>query len=432
MAAFVTAIGGVIRFGVAPDGRRVGTQIGANTLENLANDIKRNTDPPQFPSTTFDGPESSAVVIVTVQQSPIKPVWAFGRPFQRVGRTNQVLSREETRRLTEQTTGHTWDSLPCPGFGTDQISRSVIEDFLRRAEQEAGTTTEMVLENLKLHSSTGLTNAAPLLFGIDPQRFHVEAMVKCARFLGVTSVDFLDERTFYGTVFGQWDEAIAFVARNTRRAIVITGKPEHDVVPEYPAGAVREALTNAICRRNYAETGTVQVRIYDDRLEVWNPATLPYDLTVDALYLEHPSRPHNPLLAAAFHRARLIEHWGTGTLRIVRECEARGMTRPEFLCSMGMFIVRFRPGSTKDGATLIPVPDFSQLSERQQKAMEYVLEHGSITGRQFEQIAGLSRTQSRRDLAALVAGRWLMRIGANKASRYVLIPFSQQHPHGEA
>jgi predicted HTH transcriptional regulator len=99
---------------------------------------------------------------------------------------------------------------------------------------------------------------------------------------------------------------------------------------------------------------------------------------------------------------------------------------------MGMFIVRFRPGSTKDGATLIPVPDFSQLSERQQKAMEYVLEHGSITGRQFEQIAGLSRTQSRRDLAALVAGRWLMRIGANKASRYVLIPFSQQHPHGEA
>src|SRR6266516_2253524 len=88
VAAFATAAGGTVRIGIHADGRRAGVQLGRNTLENLANDIKRNTDPPQFPSIDMEGPEESAVLRVTVAESPIKPVWAYGRPFRRVGRTN--------------------------------------------------------------------------------------------------------------------------------------------------------------------------------------------------------------------------------------------------------------------------------------------------------------------------------------------------------
>ena len=64
--------------------------------------------------------------------------------------------------------------------------------------------------------------------------------------------------------------------------------------------------------------GSVQVRVYDDRLEVWNPGTLPPTLAIEELYREHDSVPRNPLLAQVFYRARLIEHWGTGTLRMIR------------------------------------------------------------------------------------------------------------------
>lgn len=99
LAAFATASGGVVHFGIYLDGRRIGIQLGKNTLENLANDIKRNTDPPVFPSIQVDGDETSAIVHVSVEESPIKPVWAFGKPYKRVGRTNQSLSRDETQRL---------------------------------------------------------------------------------------------------------------------------------------------------------------------------------------------------------------------------------------------------------------------------------------------------------------------------------------------
>src|SRR5439155_23419091 len=137
--------------------------------------------------------------------------------------------------------------------------------------------------------------------------------------------------------------------------------------------AVREAVTNGVCHRDYAAAGTVQLRIYDDRLEVWNPGTLPSGLTVDQLYHEHSSHPRNRLLALAFYRARLIEHWGTGTLRMVRECEAAGLPRPEFTTTVRTFIVRFRKGESK--AEPAPLAD---LTERQRRAVEYVRARGRI------------------------------------------------------
>jgi len=168
VAAFATANGGVVRIGIGPKGDLVGVQVGQTTLENLANQIKSNTEPPQYPSLTMEGSEDSAVLVVTVPESPVKPVWAFGRPFKRVGRTNQRLSREEAQRLVEATTGRTWDALPCPGLRMEDLDRETVESFLYRAGQSAGTTTESVLGNLRLVAGEGLCNAAALLFARCP------------------------------------------------------------------------------------------------------------------------------------------------------------------------------------------------------------------------------------------------------------------------
>jgi ATP-dependent DNA helicase RecG len=179
---------------------------------------------------------------------------------------------------------------------------------------------------------------------------------------------------------------------------------------------VREAITNAICHRDYTITGTVQVRIYDDRLEVWNPGMLPHGLTIDELYREHPSRPRNPRLALAMHRARLIEHWGTGTLRIVEACESRGMPKPEFVCEMGSFIVRF----TKPEIAETQVDDI-RLTPRQRAALDYVRDHGSITTGEYGKLLSLSRRQALKDLASMVDCGVLERTGAGRSARYVAI-----------
>src|SRR5215216_3822192 len=114
-------------------------------------------------------------------------------------------------------------------------------------------------QNVENKLSLGeLPYAAALLFHARPQRFLPMAQTQCARFDGTASVRFLDEQTFDGDVIFQIESAIAFVRRNTRRELRITGAAAHEVIPEYPDEAVREAITNAVCHRDYTVHATVQ------------------------------------------------------------------------------------------------------------------------------------------------------------------------------
>ncbi len=414
LAAFATARGGTVHFGVGADGKRIGIQLGKNTLENFANDVKRHTDPPVFPSIQIEGAEASAVVHVSVEESPIKPVWAFGKPYKRVGRTNQSLTREETQRLVEVTTGRTWDALPCAGLREEHLSRPAIEGFLKRSSQDISTPTETVIENLRLRLSDGsLCNAAALLFAENLERHIIGAYVKCGRFRGDSPVDFLDELAAEGNLFEQLDQALAFVARNTRQAIKITGQPQREIVPEYPDAAIREAITNAICHRDYAAGGHVQIRIFESGLEVWNPGRLPQDLSVEALYASHHSHPRNRIVAAAFYRARLIEHWGTGTLRIIKACEERSMAKPEFRAVEGGFAVNF-------SSKAVDKSEITQLTARQRKTLDYARNRGGITSAEYQKLFDVKERQAQKDLTAMVTANLLFVEGRGPSTRYVV------------
>jgi len=416
MAAFATTKGGIVRIGIGPKGENVGVQLGKGTLEDLSNKIKQNTDPPQYPSITVEGPEESAIIMIRVEESPIKPVWAFGRPLKRVGRTNQHLSREEAQRLVEATTGRTWDALPSESFHLKEVSKEYIRDFQKRVGQSQ-IPVQPLLKNLSLMTNDGKPcNGVVLLFGKNPQQFFPEAQVKCARFAGTTSVRFLDEMTIEGNLFSQMENALKFVARNTQREIRITGKPERETIPEYPEAAIREAVTNAICHRDYSAVGTIQVRIYEDRLEVWNPGTLPPSLTIESLYREHPSLPRNPKIALAFYRARLIEHWGTGTLRMAEACDRLGV-KLEFLSESGFFMVRL----VKPEIRISP-PIEQKLNDRQRKALDYASKHGQITNRDYQKLCDISRRQALKDLNGLVKKGLLIKDGEGRAVRYVMSP----------
>jgi ATP-dependent DNA helicase RecG len=341
LAAFATAHGGTVRFGIDPDGRRVGVMLGQNTLENLANDIKLNTDPPLFPSITVEGEESAAVVLVCTEESAVKPVRAFGKPYKRVGRTNQVLSHEESHRLIEVTTGHTWDGLPCAGLKPEDLSRSAIDAFLQVARQPVDTPTDHVLENLRLRLADGrLCNAAALLFADTPGRFLMGGQVQCGLYADDLDVNLLDEQILDAPLIGMLTAATAFVARHTRKTDRGTGTPpteplqneplQSEEMTTYPEEAVREAIINALIHRDYGSAGRTRVCLYPERLEIWNPAILPYDIPVEGLYRRHPSRPRNRKLADAFLRAGLITQWGMGTMRMQEACAVRGLPAPRY------------------------------------------------------------------------------------------------------
>ena len=184
---------------------------------------------------------------------------------------------------------------------------------------------------------------------------------------------------------------------------------------EYPLEALREAIVNATCHRDYRDSGNVQVRIFDDRVEVWSPGLLPEGITISDLYRTHNSRPRNHRIARAFFLIRYIEQWGTGTLRMIELCRAAGLPEPEYAEMSGAVVVTFRKAKLTKRYHEGP-----EQIERQKRAIEYVRQQGRITTQGYAQFFNVSIRTARRDLTALVDKGVFHRAGKSKASYFEL------------
>ena len=245
-----------------------------------------------------------------------------------------------------------FDAAVCPDATMDDLSLEKIRSFMgvaRRARAfplPEDTAPEQVLEHLHLLNRGRPTHAAILLFGTAPQRFLISSEIKCAHFHGTEvrkPIPFY--QVYKGTAFELVDLAVDFVLSKIDLAV---GTREHStqapVAYEMPIEVVREAIVNAVAHRDYTSNGSVQVMLFSDRLEVWNPGTLPPSLTLEKLRHPHGSVPGNPLLAEPLYLTKYIERMGTGTGDMIMRCRNAGLPEPEFALTDGFVItVRRKP-----------------------------------------------------------------------------------------
>ena len=242
-----------------------------------------------------------------------------------------------------------FDAAPCKDAAFEDLDRDRVTWFIgtaHRARQfplAEDAPPDALLEHLNLLNRGRLTNAAVLLFGRTPQRFLIASEVKCAHFHGTRVAKPIPSHQVYkGTVFELVDHAVDFVL--SKIALSVGTRAETVQAPvayEIPKEVVTEAIVNAVAHRDYTSAGSVQVMLFADRLEVWNPGGLPPPLTLDKLRVPHESLPGNPLLARAMYLVKYIEQMGTGTLDMIARCVAAGLREPEFEAA-GMFVTRIR------------------------------------------------------------------------------------------
>jgi len=197
---------------------------------------------------------------------------------------------------------------------------------------------------------------------------------------------------------------------------IITGKPTRDEKWEYPLAAVREALINAVCHREYDAAGSTQVRLYDDRLEIWNPGALPISLTPARLLQKHPSVPRNRLIANSLFYAGFIESWGSGTLRIAELAKEAGLEIPEFVSSPGEFEIVLRK-HILTASTL----EKMGLNQRQVEAVLYTLEAGRMSNREYQDRWSVSKPTATRELSELVTKELLIKHGRTGKSTFYTV-----------
>lgn len=307
-----------------------------------------------------------------------------------------------------------FDTSACERATLKDISRKRIEWFLGVARRERGfplkanTATQSLLTHLNLLDRGKPTNAAMLLFGAKPQSFHRTAETKCIHCHGTAyRRPFASLQVYGGDLFEQADQATDFVLGKINRAVgTRAAGNQAPVTYELPPDAVAEAIVNAIAHRDYHSNASVEVRLFADRLEVWNPGGLPGSLTLESLRHDHASIPNNPLIAEPLYLTRYIERVGSGTQTMIELCREAGLPEPDFALRTGSFVITL----WRDWLTAEALAGFA-LNERQLQAVAFVKAHGRISHAEYQQLTHAIKKTTTRDLNDLTAKGIVRRVG---------------------
>ena len=422
ICAFLNHKGGVVYFGVGDDGGVIGLQVSDKTLRKISQQIHSRIKPEFNPEIKEVKEKGKSIIQVKVPEGSNKPYFLNGIAYRKVGSEKRIIPPDELKRIILEQKKTRWDERICEGAGLKDIDKEKVRQFMIKANAERNLNIDPkiplkeALEKLDLFSKNKIKNAAILLFGRNPQKFFSQVETRCGRFKGTKPLEFIDMKVFGGTIINQVNAAEDFVLRHINKAAwVEKGEVERKERWEYPPDAVREAIVNAICHRDYEVSSNVQVRIFDDRVEIWGCGSLLPPLTVEELKKKHKSILRNRLIGDCFFLMKYIEEWGTGTNKIVEWCLDHGLPEPLFEVVAGDLVVTLRKEITEEFLRE------SGLSERQIKAVSYVREKGKITNREYQDLFNISKRTASADLSDLVEKKVLKKIGRGKRGlKYVL------------
>lgn len=250
-----------------------------------------------------------------------------------------------------------FDAAAHPVATYEDIDPERVRTFINRAKEKRNFPLtfadgmEKIFSGIHVLTDDGrLTNSALLLFAKDPQRFFRTSEVRCAQFYG-TKVEkpIRNYQVFAGSLFEMIDKAVGFVmSRIDARVGTRDHSTDAPVDYELPESAVAEAIANAVAHRDYTSNASVQVMLFRDRVEIWNPGRLPDGFTIQKLREMHSSEPTNPVIAHPLFLAGYIEHLGTGTTDLIAACEQYGLQTPEFHQAEEFRTVIFRKAKVSD------------------------------------------------------------------------------------
>jgi len=421
VCAYANTNGGKIIVGISKKGKIVGT---TQKEEEKATNIMENCKPPIKFRMKWGQRDGKNILIIDIPRSDRIHTWK-GIAYKRSGSSSTPMDAQEIIELGRKRGDIRFDEEICKEARITDIDDGKVKWFLQTARIKRGfplgedIQVRDALYHLNLMKDDKITNAAILLFGRNPQRFHLQAEAKCIHFHGAEiEKPFESYQIYKSNIFDQVGNAVGFVLdRLIKPVIPVPGKVATERPYEIPEFVIREAIVNAIAHRNYYSTGGVQVMVFSDRIEIWNPGGLPPGLTIDVLKKPHPSLPRNKLIAECFHLSRYIEKAGSGIIEMVKQCKEKGLPEPEFEEKMGCFVTTiWRYVITAEYLEGLG------LNKRQKEILEYLKAHKPIKSLDYSKKFGITDRQARVDLSKLVEIGLLKREGKARLIIYKLNP----------
>ncbi|MDQ2994213.1 MAG: putative DNA binding domain-containing protein [Pseudomonadota bacterium] len=388
LCAFLNGDGGILASGITDDGELVGQDVSDKTKREIGLEIAKITP---FSNSAIEifylpltGTSKHIIVFHVTTDSTKRPYLYNGRPFVRIQSDTLPMPIEHYQQLTMSNSqfNDRWEDQPLTDVSitdldTDEILSTIKEGVLSGRIPEGYTTQdpEKALSHLGLIADGKITRAAVILFGKQPESIFPQCLLRLARFKGNDKAEFIDNKQVHGNIFKLIRAALSFANMHLPIAGTFTSNSaQRNDQPLFPIPVLREAITNAICHRDYSYIGgSISMAIYDDRLEIWNYGLLPPGLLIANLGKINQSIPRNRRIANVLYYHKLFESWGRGIQLIIDGCTAVGHPSPIY--------------SQNTGGILLTMPSVKlphvnkkitsrELTDRQQEIL-YLLEKNS-------------------------------------------------------
>ncbi len=422
LCGFANAQGGSLYVGVNDNGDVVGIQNARKLLEDLPNKIRDAMGIIVDINLCRDNVKEYLEIIVPPYPVAIS---CKGVYYYRSGSTNQKLSGAELESFILRRRGVTWDNMPLPTFKYEDIDDGAVKRFKKWAAKKGRINStdldeskEVLMERLHLTHAGYLTNAAMLLFSDDPEKWQLGAFVKVGYFDNDADLRYQDE--IHGSLLDQIDKVVEIVHLKYMKAMISYDGMQRIERYFVPDEALREALLNALCHKDYSSGVPIQISVYEDKLYIANCGSLPENWTLDNLIGKHASKPFNPNIAHVYYLAGFIESWGRGVEKIRVACRNSGAPEPEYTVNPGDIMIKFSAGYQSDVGVNVGVNVGVKLSSTEQKIINLIKDDSQITTSILAEKIGVTERTIERNIQKLKEKNMIFRVGSDKAGEWVI------------
>ena len=432
LVAFANANGGTVFVGVSDKGMPLGTSIGKETAQNWINEIKNKTNPQIIPDAEILNIDGKEIVSLFVPEYPIKPVSFRGKYFKRIGNSNHLLSIDEIANEHLKTINSSWDFYLDPNHTEQDLSNEKIKkfaDIVRKNEtiRQIELSDIEILNKMEILRNNKITFGAYLLFVKD---YCPISDVQIGRFKSNTMI--IDSLSLNSDLFQEINDIMAFIKKHLKVEYIITGNPQRIERFDYPLDAIREIVVNMVVHRDYRDNSASIIKIFDDRIEFYNPGKLYGGITIeDLLSGNYTSKSRNKLIAKAFKEAEIIERYGSGIMRVRKICKDYGVKEPSFNnISNGFQVILYNEkinvtdnvtdvtDNVTDNVTDVTDNVTDDDENRVEKILNIIMEDNQISASKIAERLEVTKRTILRDIEKLKNDGLLERSGTNKSGHW--------------
>ena len=372
------------------------------------------------------------LLVMTIPQSSELHANQQDDVYYRMGDKSKKLNFDERLQLMYAKGSRYYEDEPAFRSSVDDLDMDFLTEYCKKigygksAEEYIHQNNDFIIKH---DGREELSGAALLLFGKSPQSFFPRARVRFIRYDGVeakvgTEMNVIKDETFNGRILDVVRKALEFVESQIKEHTRLGENGRFVTTPEYPEFAWKESIVNAIAHRDYSIKGTdIQVKMFDDRITVESPGSLPGIVRLNNMRTVHFSR--NPKIVEFLHQYEYVKEFGEGVDRMFKEMENAGLPEPEYSANAFMLNVTIRNGVINEAINakdeVINEVIKSSLNANELAVLKLISATPKITKPEMKEKMGLSMSTVERAIKTLKEKGIVKRVGSNKTGHWIII-----------